>query len=100
MVLAAFAGLWGLLYGGIVNLSFWPFAVGPAEQYWQPGIALGQVLRRYAAFYLATSLGWDLVRAVSNVLLTLALGAPTLRALRRFQRRFSFSYQPAPSAPR
>jgi energy-coupling factor transport system substrate-specific component len=94
VVLAAFAGLWGLLYGGIMNVWFWPFAIGPADQYWESGTGLIETLRRYAAFYVATSLVWDVMRTVGNVLLTLAFGAPTLRALRRFRRRFAFSYQP------
>jgi energy-coupling factor transport system substrate-specific component len=98
IVLALFAGLWGLLYGVIMNVWFWPFAIGPTEQYWQPGIGLGETLGRYAAFYLATSLVWDVVRALSNGLLMLAFGAPTLRALRRFKRRFAFTYHPEASA--
>jgi energy-coupling factor transport system substrate-specific component len=94
VVLAAFAGLWGLIYGAIINVSFWPFAVGPAAQYWEPGIGVGDTLRRYLAFYLATSIGWDIMRTIGNVLLTLALGAPTLRILNRFKRRFAFDYRP------
>ena len=50
---------------------------------------------RYLAFYAATSLGWDLVRAGGNVALILLLGAPTLRTLARFQRRFHFEVHPA-----
>ena len=95
IVLACFAGLWGLLYGGITNVSFWPYASGPTDQYWQAGISLSDTLRRYAAFYVTTSLAWDAMRALGNVLLILAFGAPTLRVLRRFQRRFAFSYRPA-----
>jgi energy-coupling factor transport system substrate-specific component len=100
IVLAAFAGLWGLAYGGILNISFWPFAVGATDQYWEPGISLGETLRRYGAFYLATSLAWDIVRAAGNVLFTLVLGASTLRVLRRFRQRFAFSYQPGSDAGR
>jgi energy-coupling factor transport system substrate-specific component len=74
----------------IINVYFWPFAAGPVEQTWGPGIGLGETLARYAAFYVATSLGWDLVRAVGNVALILLLGAPTVRALTRFRRRFHF----------
>jgi energy-coupling factor transport system substrate-specific component len=96
VVLTIFAGLWGLVYGAILNVSFWPYAVGPAEQYWEPGIGVGDTLRRYVAFYVATSLAWDVLRAASNVLLSLTLGAPVLRALRRFQRRFAFQYQDRP----
>jgi hypothetical protein len=36
---------------------------------------------------------WDLPRAGGNVALILLLGAPTVRALARFQRRFHFEVQ-------
>jgi len=88
--LTVFGFTWGLLYGVIINVYFWPFAAGPVEQTWGPGIGMGETLARYAAFYAATSLGWDLVRAVGNVALILLLGAPTVRALTRFRRRFHF----------
>jgi energy-coupling factor transport system substrate-specific component len=94
LVLAAFSGLWGFLFGFVMNVWFWPYAIGPAEQYWQPGITFVETLRRYTAFYLATSLIWDVLRAVGNVLVILALGRPTLHALRRFQRRFAFRHHP------
>jgi energy-coupling factor transport system substrate-specific component len=89
-LLAAFGFVWGLLFGAIMNLFFWPFAVGPAQQTWHPGIGLAETLARYGVFYLATSLGWDLGRAVGNALLLLALSEPVLRALLRFRRRFHF----------
>ena len=41
-------------------------------------------------FYLATSLGWDLGRAVLTALLVLLAGASLLRALRRAARRAAF----------
>jgi len=94
VLLAAFSGLWGIAFGVIMNVWFWPFAVGPADQYWEPGIGFAETLQRYAAFYVATSLVWDIVCAVGNVLMFLVLGAPALRVLRRFQRRFAFEYRP------
>ena len=93
-VLAAFGGLWGLLFGAIINIWFWPFAAGDPLRYWQPGITVLETLQRYLFFYLATSLLWDLVGAIGNVLLLVALGAPVLRLLRRFHARFDFTYQP------
>jgi len=100
----SFAFIWGLLYGAIINLYFWPFAVGPVEQSWTSGIGLGETLARYAAFYVVTSLGWDLMRAVGNVALILTLGTPTVRALARFRRRFYFEIDskgfPKPLGPR
>jgi energy-coupling factor transport system substrate-specific component len=93
-VLAAFAGLAGLFYGVVINLWFWPFMIGPAEQYWQAGVTLAETMQRYAVYYLATSLLWDAFAVAGNVALVLAFGAATLRALRRFQQRFSFEYEP------
>ena len=94
VLLSVFAFTWGLLYGAIINLYFWPFAVGSVEQTWISGIGLGETLARYATFYAVTSLGWDMVRAVGNVALILLLGAPTVRALTRFRRRFHFEVRP------
>ncbi|MCG3211464.1 MAG: hypothetical protein FOGNACKC_05110 [Anaerolineae bacterium] len=97
LVLALFGGLWGLLYGAVMNIWFWPFATGPASQYWEPGISLPEIGRRYALFYVTTSLVWDVARSLGNVVLMLALGRPTLAALRRFHRRFTFEYRPLPA---
>ncbi len=97
-VLALFAGAWGLVYGVIMNLWFWPYAVGPQEQHWQPGTQWTDGIARYAAFYLATSLAWDAMRLAGNILLMFVFGLPTLRVLRRFQQRFTFTYQPVEQA--
>lgn len=92
VLLAVFGALWGLAYGGIMNLWFWPFAVGPTEHYWQPGLDPFETVRRYLAFYLLTSMFWDLLGALGNVTLMLIFGPATLKALRRFQRRFVFEF--------
>ena len=94
VVLAVFGGMWGLVYGGIMNIWFWPFATGPAGQHWLPGMGWSDTVSRYLVFYTVTSLGWDMLRLVGNVTLVLAFGRPTLRVLRRFARRFAFTYQP------
>ena len=95
LILCVFAFTWGILFGAIMNLYFWPFAVGPAGQTWTPDVGLGEALARYVAFYVVTSLWWDLVRAVGNVALILLLGPATIRALTRFQRRFHFEVRAA-----
>jgi energy-coupling factor transport system substrate-specific component len=98
-VLAVFGGYWGLLYGAIMNIWFWPYAVGPAQMYWQPGLGPWETLQRYLVFYAVTSLVWDLARMAGNMVL-IAIGATAvLRVLRRFQRRFAFTYAPADMLP-
>ena len=91
----AFAGLWGFAYGAILNLYTWPLLVGDPGQTWSPGAGATEALRRYVAFYLATSLLWDSVAAAGNVVLLAALGRPTLRALARFRDRLQFEVRPA-----
>lgn len=97
-LLAVFGLLWGFLYGGIMNLWQWPFIAGPQSQSYVAGLGFLSTLRHYLAFYLVTSLLWDVVAAIGNVLLLLALGAPALQALRRFRQRFEFTYIPEGSA--
>ncbi len=92
-ILCIFGFIWGLLYGLIINLYFWPFAAGPTGQAWESGIGLSQALARYSAFYLTTSLAWDMARAVGNVALILFIGPPMIKALERFRRRFYFEVQ-------
>ena len=99
IILCLFGLIWGLLYGVIINVYFWPFAAGPAEQTWAPGIGLGETLARYGAFYVVTSLAWDLARGVGNVTLILVLGMPMIKALERFRRRFQFQMRKPQRTP-
>ena len=98
-VLAVFGAGWGFLYGAIMNLWSWPYMTGAADRYWAAGIGLAETLRRYGLYYLLTSLVFDLSMALGNLALILIAGSATLRALRRFQARFTFSYQPPLTSP-
>jgi len=92
VLLALWGALLGLLFGAIMNLWFWPYLIdiGQSGMYQQPGRGVWEILGRYATFYVATSLWWDMGRAAGNLLLILLFGAPILHLLRRFQRRFHF----------
>jgi energy-coupling factor transport system substrate-specific component len=93
-MLVVFGFFWGFLYGVIMNLATWPYIVGDPALSWQPGAGVGGFLQRYGAYYLATSLIWDVGGATGNVLLLLLLGVPGLRALTRFRDRFHFQARP------
>lgn len=90
-LLAAYGVGAGLVYGLLLNMSFWPFATWyePAIAF-VPGDPLTENLARFAAFDLATSLGWDLVRGLTIGILVLVAGRPVLLALRRASRRAAF----------
>jgi energy-coupling factor transport system substrate-specific component len=89
-ILAAFAFAWGVLYGFILNLYFWPLMTGDPSMSWLPGTSFGETIARYGAFYLASSFAWDVARAIGNLLLMLAIGLPAVRALGRFKDRLTF----------
>lgn len=82
-LLAAYGWLWGFLYGAIMNLWFWPFAIGDGDLSWQPGLGVGETVQHYWSFYVATSFGWDAAGAFVNALLIVLLGIPLLRSFRR-----------------
>lgn len=90
-MLMAYGALASLAYGFLMNLSFWPWALGQdSELSFVPGAPLSENLARWFAFNLATSLGWDIPRAVLTAVLTLLAGPVLLRALRRATRRAAF----------
>jgi len=95
-LLAGWGVVIGIAFGVVMNLTFWPFLIVdtglPPGQTWQPGAGLTEALQRYGAFYLATSLVWDIWRSAGNALLLIFLGPPILRLLRRYRQRFFFSY--------
>lgn len=102
-MLALWTLLWGFLFGVIMNLWFWPYlsaAQITSSATWQRGLRLAELLRRYAAFYVATSAWWDTWRAVGNAGLVLVVGAPLVTALRRFEHVLGFQIEPfEPSRP-
>ena len=83
-VLASYGWVWGFLYGAIMNLWFWPFALGEGELAWHPGLTLPETLDRYWSFYVLTSLGWDAAGALANAVLIAVTGVAVLASLRRF----------------
>jgi energy-coupling factor transport system substrate-specific component len=93
LMLVGWTALWGLIFGAVMNLWFWPYisaAQATPGQDWEAGLRISEGLKRYGLFYLATSLWWDLGRAAGNAGLVLVLGAPLLKVLRRFEHVLGF----------
>ena len=90
-LLAGYGAVASVAYGTAMNLQGWTLMQGMSSGIaYAPGDPLGANLARFVAYCLATSLGWDLGRAVCTVLLTVFLGPAVLRALRRATRRAAF----------
>ena len=92
VILAGYGLVAGVLYGLVMNLWFWPFLASgaPAGTAFVAGDPVLANLARYAAFYLATSLAWDLPRGVLTAVLVMVAGRPVLASLRRGTRRAAF----------
>jgi energy-coupling factor transport system substrate-specific component len=90
ILLSTFGALWGMFYGVIMNLWFWPFLGAGAGQTFTQTVGALENLQRYAAYYLATSLVWDLTRALGNILIISIMAKPVLKIFQRLKRRFSF----------
>ncbi|MFE6228553.1 ECF transporter S component [Streptomyces sp. NPDC057854] len=93
LMLSAYGFAAAFAYGTVTNLYGWvTITLAPGLSF-VPGAPAGENLVRFAAYVLATSLGWDLGRAALTVVLTLVVGGPLLRALRRATRRANFEAQ-------
>jgi len=94
VLLAGYGAVAGLLYGLLMDLSFWPFTVSgtgvTSTLAYSPGAPLTDNLGRFLAFHLATSLGFDLPRGVLTAALIGLTARPVLLALRRASRRAAF----------
>ena len=90
-ILAAYGFAAGLAYGLLLDFWFWPFGASAGTQLsFLPGASVVENLQRFWAFHIATALGWDLPRAVTNAVLVLLIGRPVLAALRRVARKAAF----------
>jgi energy-coupling factor transport system substrate-specific component len=92
-VISAFA------YGWVMDFSFWPFGIGNQTQIsFDPHLGPLANLHRFVLYNIATSMGWNLGRALTNAALIALLGVPLLRLLRRSARRAQL-LEPAIAAP-
>jgi energy-coupling factor transport system substrate-specific component len=90
-VLAGYAAFASLLFGFLLNLSFWPFSLGTSTQIsFDATNSVGENLHAFWLFSLATSMGWDVGRAITTVVLVLLAGPAVLASLRRASRRAAF----------
>lgn len=94
-LLAGYGAVSGILYGFLLNMWLWPFLMaGDAGISYVAGAPVTENLARFLAFCLVTSLGFDIPRALGNVLLIAFAGGPLLRSIRRVTRKANFAATP------
>ena len=98
VVLAGVGGVMGWVVGALLDITDWiPVYRGNPTLGWQPGMDPATSLIHFGRFYLLTSLAYDTFRAVGNVLMVVALGAPVMAALARLRVRLTFEVVSSPS---
>jgi energy-coupling factor transport system substrate-specific component len=98
VVLAGVGGVMGWVVGALLDITDWiPVYRGNPTLGWLPGMDAATSLVHFGRFYLLTSLAYDTFRAVGNVLMVVALGAPVMAALARLRVRLTFEVVGTPS---
>ena len=90
-MLIVFAVCASELFGILMDLQFWPWAVsGQTQVSYIPGGALNINISRFFTFHFLTAMAWDVPRAVFTATLIAVAGSPVLSALRRTYVRAAF----------
>ena len=79
------------LFGILMDLQFWPWALGANTQLsYLPNGDLSENLTRFITFHFATAMAWDVPRAIFTCTLIAFSGGAVLSALRRTHTRAAF----------
>ena len=91
LILIVFGIIASELFGILMDLQFWPWALGADTQlsYLANG-AISENLSRFITFHFATAMAWDIPRAVFTTILLVFSGRAVLSALRRTKTRAAF----------
>jgi energy-coupling factor transport system substrate-specific component len=91
VMLIIYGALSAELFGILMDLQFWPWALGSNTQLsYLAGGALAENLSRFFIFHFATAMAWDIPRAIFTVCLIGFTGTSVLAALRRSHTRAAF----------
>jgi energy-coupling factor transport system substrate-specific component len=91
VILVLYAIFAALLFGLLMDLQFWPWALGSHTQLsYVAGGKISTNVHRFIIYHLASSMAWDIPRAFVTSILTIITAPAVLFAMRRTKRRASF----------
>ena len=91
IMLILYAILASAAFGILMDLQFWPWALGPSTQLsYLPNGDISENVSRFITFHFATSMAWDIPRAIFTSALIAIAGKAVLSALRRTRTRAAF----------
>jgi energy-coupling factor transport system substrate-specific component len=90
-LLALYGAVAAELFGILMDLQFWPWALGSGtELSYLAGAPIAENLSRFFSYHFISALAWDIPRAIITVTLILLAGRPALNALRRARHKAAF----------
>jgi len=90
-MLMVFGALSSELFGILMDLQFWPWALGAQTQLsFLPGAAITDNISHFFTYHFLTAMAWDIPRAIITSGLILVAGPAVLSALRRTFTRAAF----------
>ena len=91
-MLLVFGALAAGTFGVLMDLQFWPWALGGNTQLsYIPGGSISENFGRFITFHFASAMAWDIPRAIFTCVLIAFTGPSVLSALRRTYTRAAFS---------
>jgi energy-coupling factor transport system substrate-specific component len=91
MMLIIYAIFASAAFGILMDLQFWPWALGTGTQLsYLPNGDIAENVSRFITFHFATSMAWDIPRAIFTSALIAFAGKAVLSALRRTHTRAAF----------
>lgn len=91
LILICYGIFAALLFGLLMDLQFWPWALGADTQLsYVAGASVSDNAERFIVFHFASAMAWDIPRAIFTSLLILFTAPSVLSALRRTHRKAAF----------
>jgi len=91
-MLLVFGALAAGSFGLLMDLQFWPWALGSNTQLsYVPGGSISENFGRFITFHFVSAMAWDIPRAIFTCVLIGFTGPSVLSALRRTYTRAAFS---------
>lgn len=93
-LLAIYGALAAEVFGIMMDLQFWPWALGTETKLsYIAGAPIAENINRFFSYHFLSALAWDIPRATITVVLIAIAGKPALNALRRARHRAAFVTQ-------
>ena len=91
LLLVLFGAVAAFAFGLLMDLQFWPWALGAHTQIsYSPTASVGTNFHHFIIYHFASAMAWDVPRAILTSMLMILTAPAVLFALRRTERKAAF----------